>query len=180
MYGLDKIRDNRTEGRARYDYTKAKKNEKLVMEQIIMEDLTYRGVTNTRYEFIDPKESFNDGKFHSSPDVYYFVGDTKYTLEIKFSNTGRFNNNCVYVKPNAIYSMLNHKDIFPKGYLLVSTPSSYAKMKVEIVNRHPLETIDEWSNESVTKKGFVIPIGHFDWKDWSTYVYDRMSDRWYM
>ncbi len=173
MYSIDKIRDNRSEGKARWDYHTAKNNEKAVMDQIIIEDRAYRGRENSSYEFIDPKEAFNDGKFHTSPDVWYTNGVNNFTFEIKFSTTGTFRNNCVYVKPGAIYSMLNNKDLFPNGYLLVSTKRAYAKLSASKTALYPLEVIDEWSTQEVQKKGFIIPVDHFEWEDWSVGIGDH-------
>lgn len=174
MYSIDQIRDNRSQFKAAYDYRVAKQNEKLVMDQIIREDMVYRG-RDSWYEFVDETEAFNDGKKHIKPDVFYY-NPKKYTFEIKFSTTGNFHDDSVYVKPGAIFTMCNDVG-FENGFLLVATPRQYALMKSSVIAQMPLEVIDRWSNEAVVKKGFVIPIEWFDWKDWSVPIRNHNSGR---
>ena len=173
MYNIDSIRDNRTPFKAAYDYKVAKKNEKLVMDQIIREDMVYRD-RDSWYEFVDETEAFNDGKKHIKPDVFYY-NPKKYTFEIKFSTTGRFHDDEIYVKPGAIFTMCKDKQ-FENGFLLVATPRQYALMKASMVVQMPLDVIERWSTDNVVKKGFIIPVNWFDWKDWSTVIYDRNID----
>lgn len=164
---LQKIIDNRTLRKATYDYDLAKKREEQVM-YALMAELRGRGYEYIDWEFVDPDEAWLDGKFHSTPDTYLWVDDKQYTLEIKYSNTGDFLNDEVYVKCGAIISMAKNPKKFPNGLALIATNRKYSRIPVSEVVRYPIKAVDEWGG----KKAYVIPVDYIDWKPWMVGIED--------
>lgn len=166
-YSIDKIRDNRTERKARSDYWKAQQNEQIVISSLH----TYyvgHGVdpSDINYSKIDHWEKFADGRKHQNPDYYFTVEDKTSTYEIKVTTTGKFHNDIVYIKPAPIFTMKLNPEKYPNSQILVAKRTSFARMPIAVVLEHPLEEAEEWSNKVVHKKAFHIPEEDFMWESW--------------
>jgi hypothetical protein len=159
---LDKERDNRSESKLKWDYSRAKENEIKVMKALVNQLYAERGI-NCWYEEVE-SEYLGDNRLHINPD-YFFYCPAKTTFEIKYSTTGNFKNDTVYVKPAAIFSMTNSAR-FPNGRLIIATATKYTILTVPTVIKYPLEVCEDWSNEEVKKKAFHIPFDSLDWKEW--------------
>lgn len=124
-----------------------------------------RGIS-CEYEKIDNTEAFNDGVVHVVPDYFVTINGEKRTYEIKCSTTDGFttrgNDEFIFVKPQAIWTMLKNRVDFPNGKLLVATSRKFSLLLVDEVNTYQVEEIPEWGG----KKAYVIPTDKLQWNEW--------------
>ena len=155
-YSINKIADKRTIAKTKHDFLNGFANEERIMKA--MGAICFLKGIDFDYKKIDETEGFADGKFHYVPDYFVFVNGVKKIYEIKCSTTKGFTErngkDYIFVKPQAIWTMLKDKTTYPNGKLLVATNRKYATLTADQVNSYALEEVEEWGN----KQAYVIPV----------------------
>lgn len=163
-YTLSQIIDKRTINKARRDFDFGYKNELKVMEGVFT--WCHARDISCEYQKIDETEAFNDGKVHTTPDFYLSINGKHMTYEVKCSTTDGFTNRdneeYIFVKPYAIWTMINDPNKYPDGKLIVATKRKFAILPAKDVQTYPLEDIPEWGG----KQAYVIPADKLNWNAW--------------
>lgn len=96
--------DNCTEEKAQADFNDGKKNERAVMVALV--DYYFSRGINCRFSAIDDQEEWLDNKKHTLPDFYFHRSDSGklFSVEVKFSTTGNFLNDLIYIKPQPFWT----------------------------------------------------------------------------
>lgn len=166
-----RIRDNRTDNKLKYDF---KKNinfrEKQVMSALY--SIHYaQGITDVYSEKVEEAElgeiKIYD-KFHVKPDYFFHVNGETTTYEIKFSNTGNFHQDTIYIKCGAVITMIKNPNTYPNGTVLIATPTSYLELSVHDIANYPIRVAEEYSTPQYKKKVYHIPVSDVAdlWEQW--------------
>jgi len=162
------IFDNRSARKASNDYRIGKENEVKAIDALV-DYYIARGIVCS-YRPIDPNEGWLDGSYHAYPDFYFFKGESEiFTVEVKFSTTGNFNNDMIFVKPNPFWTSNKDQSRFPNFLTLVATDHNFTIIKAAEFTKDKLQVAEEWSTADFKKKVYKFTINR-KWLNWVTEI----------
>jgi hypothetical protein len=157
------IFDNRSEHKAANDYRIGKENELLAINGLV--DFYASKDIACSFQSINPYESWLDGEVHTTPDFYFFKGKEIHTLEVKFSTTGNFLNDTIFVKPAPFFTCKDNPSRFPNFKTLVATDDKFTIIDAKEFTNDKLQQALEWSSGQMVKKAIKFPIER-KWYEW--------------
>lgn len=161
---IEYILDNRSAKKASYDYRIGKINELKAIEALV-DFYIVKGIV-TNYQPINSYETWLDGDYHNEPDFYFFKGeDQVFSIEVKFSNTGNFFNDLIYIKPNPFWISQKYPSTYPNFKVLVATSEHFTIIDAKEFTPDKLKIAEEWSNENYQKKVYKFSTKR-EWFDW--------------
>lgn len=156
------IFDNRSEYKAKNDYRIGKENELLAINALV--DFYASKAIACSFQSINPYESWLDGEVHTTPDFYFFKGKEIHTLEVKFSTTGNFHNDTIFIKPAPFFTCKDNPT-YPNFKALVCTEEKFTIIGSDEFTYDKLQQALEWSSGDYVKKAFKFPIER-KWYNW--------------
>lgn len=146
--------DNRTETKAQQDFNNGKKNELAVMVALV--DYYFLRGIKCRFEAIDQDESWLDDRQHTLPDFYFFRGDNSklFSVEVKFSTTGSFLNDLIYIKPQPFWTCKKYPKPYPNFIAVVATKNRFTVIDASEFSDDKLGVAKEWSTNDFEKQVF--------------------------
>jgi hypothetical protein len=148
--------DNRTEEKAHQDFNQGKKNERAVMTALV--DYYFLRGIKCRFRAIDEYEEWLDDRKHTLPDFYFFKGDKLFSVEVKFSTTGNFLNDLIYIKPNPFWTCKKYPNPYPNFKAIVATKSRFTVIDASEFTEDKLSVAQEWSADDFEKMVFKFPV----------------------